>query len=144
MNLLEIIIIVLKISLLLTALAYGLKASPADFLYVFRNPGQMLRSILAMNIIMPAIAISMALMFDLPRLVNVTLIAISLSPLAPIFPKKPIEAGGREAYVTGLMVSASFLSVILIPLTLQIIARYFHRPVEITIKLSTPEAAESK
>ncbi len=134
MNLVEIVILVLKISLLLTALAYGLKASPADFLYVLRQPGQLLRSVLAMNILMPAVAIAMALFLNLPKLVNVTLIALSVSPLAPIFPKKPLEAGGREAYVTGLMVTAGLLSVILIPLTLEIIGRVFHKPVAVTVK----------
>ena len=134
MNLIEIVVLVLKISLLLTALAYGLKGSPADFLYVLRKPGQLLRSILAMNILMPAVAISMAVFLDLPKLVNVTLIALSVSPLAPIFPKKPLEAGGREAYVTGLMVAAGILSVILIPLTLEIIARAFHKPVAVDTK----------
>jgi BASS family bile acid:Na+ symporter len=134
MNLIEIIKLALKISLVLTALGYGLKATPTDAFYLFRNPGQLIRSILAMNILMPAVAIGMALVFDLPPLVKVALIAISVSPLAPLFPKKPLQAGGHESYVIGLMVAASLFSIVLIPLTLELIGDLIDKPVEFSTK----------
>lgn len=134
MNAVAIITLVLKISIFLTSLGYGLKTTSADALYLFRKPGLLLRSVLAMNVIMPVIALLFAINFELPPLVKVALVAISVSPLAPLFPKKPDKAGGREAYVIGLMLVASLLSIILIPLTLKIVSNILHKPVGISMQ----------
>ncbi|MFC5270357.1 bile acid:sodium symporter family protein [Adhaeribacter terreus] len=134
MNAVEIITLILKISIFLTALGYGLKTTAEDAFYLFRNPGLLLRSILAMNIIMPVVAILMALLFNLPPLVKVALLAISVSPLAPLFPKKTSKAGGRQGYALGLMLVASMFCILLIPVTLEILARIFKVPVEVNSK----------
>jgi BASS family bile acid:Na+ symporter len=135
MNAIAIIVLTLKISLFLTALGYGLKTTSSDAFYLFRKPGLLLRSILAMNIIMPVIALLIALNFNLPPLVKVALVAISVSPLAPLFPGKPLKAGGHEAYVIGLMIIASLLSLILIPLTLKILGNSLEKPIGISMKV---------
>ncbi|MBK0402506.1 hypothetical protein I5M27_05880 [Adhaeribacter sp. BT258] len=134
MNAITLIMLVLKISLFLTALGYGLKTPAADAFYLFRNPGLLVRSVLAMNIIMPAIALVIVLNFDLPHLVKVALVAISVSPIAPLFPKKPLQAGGREGYVIGLMIIASILCLFLIPLTLKMLGGFYDKPVNTSIK----------
>ncbi|MBK0404694.1 hypothetical protein I5M27_16995 [Adhaeribacter sp. BT258] len=115
-------------------MGFGLKASPGAAFYLFRNPAQLLRSVLAMNIIMPLVGISMALILDLLLLVKVALIAISVSPLAPIFPKKPLRAGGREEYIIGLMMAVSLFSIILIPITMELIEKIAHKPISISSK----------
>jgi BASS family bile acid:Na+ symporter len=134
MNAVAIIGLVLKISLFLTALGFGLKTTSTDAFYLFRKPGLLLRSVLAMNIIMPVIALLIAYNFALPPIVKVALVAISVSPLAPLFPKQPIKAGGREAYVIGLMLIASLLSIVLIPLTLKVLSSIIDRPVAVSIQ----------
>src|SRR5688572_22879344 len=134
MNALEIIKLVLKVSIFLTALGFGLQAVPRDVFYLFRNPGQLLRAFLAMNVIMPVFAIVVALNFDLSPLVKVTLIAISLSPLPPVFPKKTEKAVGSGSYTIGLMVAASLLSIVMIPVTLTLLEKLFDKPVEVSIQ----------
>ena len=129
-----IIMLSLKISLFLTALGFGLNATLTDLWYLLRQPGQLLRSVLAMNMIMPLVAMFMAFLFGLPPLVKVTLLAISVSPLAPLFPKNTLKAGGHEGYVIGLMVVASVLSILLIPLTLEILAHLLHKSIAIDLK----------
>ena len=134
MNLIQIIMVTLKISLFLTALGFGLKASLTNTSFLFRRPQLLLRSVLAMNIIMPLFAILLIYFFRFDPLINVSLIAISLSPLAPLFPAKPLKAGGSQAYITGLMVTASICSVILIPLSLSALGAILHTPMSVSQK----------
>lgn len=133
MNALEIIKLVLKISIFLTALGFGLQAVPRDVFYLFRHPGQLLRAFLAMNIIMPVFAIVVALNFELSPLVKVALIAISLSPLPPVFPKKTKQTGEDGSYTIGLMVAACLFSLVMIPLTLTLLEKLLDKPVEISM-----------
>lgn len=125
----EILMLTLQISLFIMALGYGLKATPSDAFYLFRHPGHLVRSIVAMNIIMPLVAVSMALLLDLPPLVKVAFIAISVSPLAPLFPKQPLKAGARNAYVIGVMVTAAIFSIVLIPVTLVLLENMIQKQV---------------
>jgi bile acid:Na+ symporter, BASS family len=71
MNFLKIIKLALKISLFLTALGFGLKTTAADALYLFRKPLLLLCFVLAMNVIMPVVALLIALNFGLPPLVKI-------------------------------------------------------------------------
>ena len=50
----------IKISLTLAVLGLGLKASASDALYLFRRPSQLLRAVLSMDVIVPLIAIGLA------------------------------------------------------------------------------------
>ncbi|KAA9332623.1 bile acid:sodium symporter family protein [Adhaeribacter soli] len=134
MNAIAIISVILKISIFLTALGYGLKTTSEDAFYLIRKPGLLLRSVLAMNIIMPVVALLIAHFSALSPLVKVALVGISISPLAPLFPRKPLHAGGRRSYVIGLMLTASLLTLILIPLTLKILDIILVRPVNIAMK----------
>lgn len=134
MNAVEIVKLVLKASIFLTALGFGLQAAPRDVFYLFRHPGQLLRAFLSMNVIMPVFAIAVALNTDLSPVIKVTLIAISLSPLPPIFPKKTEKAVGNGSYTIGLMVAASLLAIVMIPLTLTVLEKAFDKPVEISVQ----------
>lgn len=40
-------------SLVCTVLSYGLKAAPADLLYLLRRPGLLARSLIAVFVVMP-------------------------------------------------------------------------------------------
>src|SRR5687768_14087454 len=133
MNALEIIKLVLKISIFLTALGFGLQALPRDVFYLFRHPGKLLRAFLAMNVIMPVFAILVALNFELSPLIKVALIAISLSPLPPIFPKKTKDSGEHGSYTISLMVTACLLAIVMIPLTLTVLEKVLHKPLEISM-----------
>ena len=58
---------------------------------------------------------------DLKPPVKVALVVLALSPVPPILPPKLLKLVSDEAYVYGLLVAASVLSIVLIPLTLTII-----------------------
>lgn len=118
-----IILLVLKVSIMLSVFAIGLKASFRDVTYMFRWPGQLVRAFLSMAVIMPLLALLLILKFDLHPAVQIALLAISVSPIPPIFPNKGLKAGGRENYVIGLLVASAAFSVIVIPLAMELFAR---------------------
>lgn len=120
MSMTAIILLVLKASIVLSVFAIGLKATFADATFMFRRPALLLRALLAMNVLMPLIALGLAAAFDLHPAVKIALVVISVSPIPPILPKKEFKAGGKEDYTIGLLVAISVLSIVFIPITIEI------------------------
>jgi|SRR6266850_5794643 len=115
------ILLALKASIVLSVFAIGLKATFANATSLFRRPGHLLRAFLSMNVLMPVMALAVGAPFDLHPAVKITLVVIAVSPTPPIFPKKALKAGGTEAYTIGLLVAAAVLSVVVIPLSMEVL-----------------------
>jgi hypothetical protein len=79
MNMIEVILLVLKASIMLAVFAIGLKATFADATFLFRRPGQLLRAFLSMNLAMPLVALAIGAPFDLHPAVKIALVVISVS-----------------------------------------------------------------
>jgi BASS family bile acid:Na+ symporter len=106
----------LRTCIFLIVFSLGLRATRADLLYVVSRPGRLLRSLLAMGVVMPLVATGLSLGFDLHPAVKTGLIALSLAPVPPILPRKELQAGGHGSYVIGLLVAAALLAIVYIPL----------------------------
>lgn len=120
MTLTSLIFLLVKISVVVSVIAIGLNATFKDTTYLLKRPALLGRALLSMNIVMPAVAVLIALNFNLNPAVKVALVALSVSPIPPILPNKMIKAGGTESYTIGLLVAASLLSVVLIPVTIEV------------------------
>ena len=120
MNLQSLILFVLKTSIFLTVFALGLQATFADATFLFRRPRLLIRGFLSMNVVMPLLALLLAMTFHLNPAVKIALVALSVSPVPPIFPKKILKAGGKEDYTIGLLVATVVLAIVAIPVTLEI------------------------
>jgi bile acid:Na+ symporter, BASS family len=119
MDVKSLILLVLKTSIALSVFALGLKSTFADTVYVFRRPRQLVCEFLSMNVAMPLIAVVLVIRFNLSPPVKIALIALSASPVPPLFPKKALR-GGQENYTLGLLVAAALLAVIVVPATMHI------------------------
>lgn len=119
----SIILLVLKASIILSVFAIGLKTTFEDTTYLFRRPTQLLSAVVSMNVVMPLLAVILGLAFNLHPALKIALIAISVSPVPPIFPTKAFKAGGTETYTIGLLTAAAIFSVILIPIAMEIVER---------------------
>ena len=119
----SIILLVLKASIILSVFAIGLKSTFEDTTYLFRRPSQLLSAVVSMNVVMPLLAVILGLAFNLNPALRIALIAISVSPVPPIFPNKAFKAGGTETYTIGLLIAAAIFSVILIPIAMEIVER---------------------
>jgi BASS family bile acid:Na+ symporter len=127
----SILLLAVKASIVLTVLGLGLNATWQDALSLFRQPGLLLRSVLSMNVIMPLVAAGLVVMFDLPPTVKVALVALAISPVPPILPKKELKAGGHASYAVGLLVAVGLLAIITVPIGVSWFSRAFDRSGEI-------------
>lgn len=108
-------------SVFLVVFSLALRASRTDALYMFTHPGAALRAFTAMYIVVPVVAVLIALAFDIPPPVKVALVAMALSPMPPILPGKQMRAGGHFDYATGLLFGSAVVSIIAAPLGLWLI-----------------------
>ncbi len=115
----------LKASILLVVFGFGLLATGEDVLYLLRRPGLLLRSLMAMFLFMPLFAVFVVVRFEFHKAVEIALVALAISPVPPLLPRRVTQSGGTTPYGLGLMVTAAVLSVAFIPLALQIIDWYF-------------------
>lgn len=127
MDLATLIPLMLKVSVLLNVFALALTASFDDALYLFRRPMVFVRSMLSMNVVMPLFAAILALVFKFHPAVEIALIALAVSPIPPVLPKKEFKAGGRASYAIGLVVAASLLAIVFVPFAVDLIGRLFGR-----------------
>jgi BASS family bile acid:Na+ symporter len=122
-------------SIVLLVFSLGMGTAPANattfFRHLFRSPHYLLRATLAMNVVVPAIAVIAVAAFDLPQAVEVALLAMAVSPVPPILPGKQMKFGARSSYVFGLLVAVSVTAIVLAPLTISIVGRIFNREAHI-------------
>ena len=133
MSLQTLVPVVLKASVLLNVFAIGLRASAQDATYLFRRPGELIRAIFAMNVLMPAFALVLVSVIDLTPAVKIALVALSVSPIPPLLPKKLVKAGGTGSYAMGLLIAAGLLAIIFVPLAMEVIERVRHVPLQMTV-----------
>jgi BASS family bile acid:Na+ symporter len=131
-NLQTLIPIALKASVFVNVFALGLRASAPDATYLFRRPGELIRAILAMNVVMPLFAVGLVTMVELKPPLRLALVTLAISPIPPLIPKKMVQAGGRVEYVTGLLIAIGLLAIIFVPLALEVMERVFNLPLRIT------------
>lgn len=127
MTLQQSIVLALQASIFMTVFDFGLQATFDDVLYVVRRPSLLVRSLVAMFVIMPVVAVTLAETFTFLESIEIALVALSISPIPPLLPGKEKDAGGDASYGLGLMAIAAGLSIVILPLTLQLLGRYFGR-----------------
>lgn len=118
---------------MLSVFALGLEASLKDVTYLFRNPRQLVRAFLPMYIVMPlAAGIIVSVFSNIHPAVKIALVALSVSPVPPLLPKKEMKAGGKASYVIGLLVAISLLAIAVVPLAIELFEIALKRPVGIS------------
>lgn len=127
MDLKQLVILTLQISVVGTVLGFGLKTTFADLLYLLRQPALLVRSLIAVFVIMPIVAVAISQWFDFPRTVMIALIALSISPTPPLLPSREAKSGGHESYGLGLMALLAGLSIAVVPLAAQLLSAFFGR-----------------
>lgn len=125
MTLVQWIVLALQASVALLVFALGLQAHYRDATYVFQRPGLLLRSLFSMSVVMPLFAIAAAVLTDLQPAIKTAIIALAVSPVPPILPRKQAKAGGTASYAVGLLFSASVLAILLLPIVVELVGMIF-------------------
>ena len=132
MTLEELILIVLKVSIILLVVSIGLTARFGDTTYLLKRPALLAKSLLSMLVILPVIAATLTALFDLHPAVKIALIALAVSPLPPVLPIKAAKAGGEGSYIIGLLVIAGVVSTVFVPLAIELLSWLFGRPASVS------------
>jgi BASS family bile acid:Na+ symporter len=132
MHLTTLIPLLLKVSIGLMVFGFGLHLSPRDLTLFFRRPGLLLRSLLSVSVVMPLVAAALVTTFDLHPTVKITMVALSLSPVPPLRPRVGLKAGGGTSYVFSLLVTASVLAVVVVPVGVELFGTAFGRPAQMS------------
>ena len=116
------LLILLKASIAALIFAIGMTAITEDIVYLWRRPALLLKSIIAMYVVMPAVAVLMARTFDLPPRTELALVVLAICAGAPLLPKKLIKFGGDPSFVFSLIVTTSLLAIVTVPASLYLLA----------------------
>jgi BASS family bile acid:Na+ symporter len=85
-----------------------------------------------MNVVMPLFTTSMTAVFHLHPVVETTLIALAVSPIPPLLPKRVLKVGGDKSYTIGLLVAASLFAIFFVPLVVDLLGIAFGGPAKIS------------
>jgi bile acid:Na+ symporter, BASS family len=127
MSIADLIRVAVLLSIMLIVLGFAMLCSWRDATSLFRNPSLLLRSLLSMNVLLPLFAAIAVAVFSLRPVIEVVLIALSVSPVPPFLPLKQSKIAGHNEYIYGLLGASSLLNVVLAPLTVLILAMAFSR-----------------
>src|SRR5262245_20708340 len=131
MTLQQLVMLGLQVSIVCTVFGYGLKTTTGSLLYVLRRPGLLVRSLICVFVLMPALAFVLTRVFDVRHEEEVALVALAISPVPPLLPMKEQKAGGRSSYGLGLLALLALLSIATIPLAIEVLERLFDRPLAV-------------
>jgi bile acid:Na+ symporter, BASS family len=127
----QLIPLALKLSIMAIVFSLGLTTRPAGLMFLVRRPWLLARSLGAMNLIMPLFAIA-AIALLRPGIPTASaLIALSLSPVPPLLPRKQVRAGGDSAYAVCLLLTASLFAIVWVPVAIEIVERVVGVPLAV-------------
>lgn len=115
------VLLVLQASIVLTVLALGLRTRREDVLYLSHESAMLTRSLVAMLVVMPLLALLLAGAFALDPAVKGALVALAVSPVPPLLPRKQLRAGGHGSYAVGLFVTTALFSIVTVPLAVHVV-----------------------
>jgi len=128
MNIAKLTQMLIAASVMLIVCSLGLKATLREPTYLLRQRLLLVRSLFAMFIIMPVFTGVLVYAMALPPALEIALVALSVSPVPPVLPKKTLAAGGRRPYVLGLLLSAAMTSILCVPVAVELVEKIFDWP----------------
>ena len=120
------------ISLAVLVFGSGLGARFDDVSALLRRPGLLARSLFAVLIVAPALAVALVWALDLSKEVAIALVALAVSPLPPLLPGRGERAGGRAEYGLGLVFILAVLALPAIAVAAVILEALFGRDYVVT------------
>jgi bile acid:Na+ symporter, BASS family len=119
-----VLLLLVKLAVAAMVLAIGMSTSFLDVAYLWRRPGLLLRSVLAMYVAVPLAAVLVATITPAAPGVKAALLVLAVSAGAPLLPRK-LGSTGNGAYVFSLSVTSSLLAILIVPAWISLLARQF-------------------
>jgi BASS family bile acid:Na+ symporter len=129
----QIIPILLTLSLAGLVVSVGLNSTRDDLLYVLRRPVLLLKAILAVDVIPPAVAIAVTAMLPLDPVVKAGIVLMSIAPVPPLVPGQELGLGARKEYAYGVYIAMALLTIVAVPIAFAVAGRVFGREVSVSL-----------
>ena len=124
------LLLMLKVSVMTVILAIGMDSTLEDLTYLWRRPGLLVRSLLAMYVIVPLVALLFVKFLTLPQGVEIALLVLAVSAGGLMLPRKLVGVGDGS-YVFSLIVLSSLLAIVTVPAWLALFGPLFGNPAEL-------------
>ncbi len=111
----------IQLSLLLLVLSVGMRSKWSDLLYVFHQPRNLFRGLIAVNVVVPLAALILGTLFPLTWQSRAGLLLMAVSPLAPFATGKMLKNSADRSYDVGLYAALILAAVIIVPLTVALL-----------------------
>ncbi|NEX92204.1 Na+-dependent transporter [Caulobacter sp. 17J65-9] len=121
----ELLPLVLAGSLALTVVAMSMGAGWSDVTYVVRRPMLLLRSVVAIYVVVPVLATIVVKLMPLTPQAALGIMLMSVAPVGPFLLTRELKLGAHKQYVYGLFAIVSLLSIVLVPLTVALASWFF-------------------
>ena len=96
----------------------GLGIAIAEFRWVLGRPALVARGLFAVLVAVPAIALVVTRALDLPRMADIGIVLMAISPGAPVALRRSLDAGGHRAFAPALQIMVALLAVVSMPLSI--------------------------
>ncbi|MFY9707444.1 MAG: bile acid:sodium symporter [Desulfobacterales bacterium] len=110
--------------------AIGINHSFQQLISLWRQPALLIRSLLAVVVLVPLVVFLLLPLFDLPPAVATGLAVLAAAPGAPLTYKRTQMAGGDPDYVASLQLTLALLAVLVTPCILAIFYALFELAIE--------------
>lgn len=121
MSIKDIISYAMEASLFALVMSVGLQSRWTDVVHVLRRPALLLRALLAVNVIVPLVAISLCFILPIAPWTKAGLVMMAVSPGAPFVPLKMLKGGAERSYVVGVYVALMLAAILIVPITAAIL-----------------------
>lgn len=116
-----------QLSLAVLVFGSGLRSHFKDVPYLLTRPALLARSLAAVLVVMPILAVALVSFLGLSPEVSIALVALSISPLPPLLPQRGEKAGGQVRYGLGLVLILALLATPVIFLAVPLLEKVFGR-----------------
>jgi predicted Na+-dependent transporter len=110
----------------------GLGIAIGDLRVVRQRAGLLLRGLLATVVAVPLLALAISRALGLPRLAEIGVVLMSISPGAPMALRNALGAGGHRGFAPGLQIAVALLASVSMPLSVAALDRYYAGTASIT------------
>ena len=126
-----VLLLLVKVAITTLIVAVGASSTVADVVYLWQRPALLLRSLVAMYLLIPLAAFILVQVWSLVPGVEAALLVLAVSAGAPLLPRK-LKGVGNDRYAFSLVVTTSLLAIIVVPVWVGLLARYFGVATEIS------------
>ena len=102
-------------------LSVGLAIPTERLSYLWRSPLPLLRGALSALVMVPLLALAVVTHVDLPIAAKIGIMAMAVSPGAPIALRRSLEAGAHDAFAPCLQIVVVSLAVLTIPASIELL-----------------------